>query len=91
MLNVFITIYSRVNSCHFFVLNEVLFLDFHIHTGKLFSSVPAFILYKNNQSSIGSTFIPLFLCDFFYPFFFRLKKNFSLLAPLPWLILLETQ
>lgn len=61
VLNVFITSYSRVRCWLFSVLNEVLFLDFQIHTGKLFSSVSAFILYiyikKYKQQTSKKTLI----------------------------------
>ena len=61
VLNVFITSYSRVHCWLFSVLNEVLFLDFQIHTGKLFSSVSAFILYiykkKYKQQTSKKTLI----------------------------------
>lgn len=101
VLNVFITSYSRVRCWLFSVLNEVLFLDFQIHTGKLFSSVSAFILYiyikkiqtanKQENSHLDSTFVALFLCDFFYPFFSLLKKKSAPLASPSWLMLLERQ
>lgn len=91
VLNVFITSYSRVRCWLFSVLNEVLFLDFQIHTGKLFSSVSAFILYiykkKYKQQTSKKTLILIahllhcFCVIYFILSFPYSKKKVPLLLP----------
>lgn len=92
MLNVFITIYFRVSYCRFFGVKWGAIFRFPNPYMEIILKCSSFHpVFKKPQSHLDGAFTALILCDFFHSFFFLLKKNLSLLAPLPWLTLLEMQ